>query len=407
MIDSMEISMILALALLLLTIHSIIKYREVNFLKEENIKLKICIEQVKAQEKAASEMQAQMKETFKALSHDALKSNRLSFLEIAEMKFQQQQEGLRSESRLKQQAIESLVKPLSLSLEKVNEKIHLLEKGRASAFSTLQEQIKSLNQTHTLLQNETKNLVKALRTPHVRGRWGEIQLKRVVEIAGMVEHCDFSEQKAGGESLLRPDMIIHLPEDKKVIVDAKTPLFSYLEAIEETDEAKSQIKLQEHAKQLKNHMLQLSQKAYWSQFDQTPEFVVLFLPGEPIFSAALQQDPEIIEWGAKRHVIIATPTTLISLLKSISYGWRQEGLAENARQIGNEGKILYERLLTFSNHFSDIRRGLEKTVDSFNQSVASFEARLVPSAKKLSELGVKTTKTLPETKSVEKVCRKV
>jgi DNA recombination protein RmuC len=395
---SLLISLTVFLALLAAFIY---KVWEVSLLRKENIALLVLCEHMKAKESALSFNQEAIKETFKALSHDALKNNSENFFEMAERRIERQKEGMESEIKLKKQAIENLIKPLSISLEKVNENISILEKNRTIAFSTLHEQIKTLTETHNLLKGETANLVKALRTPHVRGRWGEIQLKRVVEIAGMVEHCDFVQQKTADDGFLRPDMIIHLPENKKVIVDAKTPLIAYLEAIEEPEEAKALLKFKEHAKQLKSHMLQLSQKAYWNQFDETPEFVVLFLPGEPIFSAALQQDPELIEWGAQRHVIIATPTTLIALLKSVAYGWRQESLAENARQIASAGKDLYDRLVIFSSHFADVRKGLEKAVLSFNQSVASFETRLIPGAKKLTELGIKANKDLTHIELVE------
>src|SRR5579863_9280565 len=357
----------------------------------------------RAGDRAAEDLQ----NAFKALAADALKSNNSSFLQIAQETLKRFQSDARGDLDARQKAVADLVAPVRDSLSKVDAQIQQMEIARGHAYGDLKAQVQSLITTQKELQSETGNLVRALRTPNVRGRWGEIQLRRVVEIAGMLSYCDFAEQETihanGGR--LRPDLVVKLPGGKKVVVDAKTPLQAFLDAFETSDEDARRACLANHARQVRDHMKILSGKNYWEQFEATPEFVVMFLPGETFFSAALEQDPGLIEQGVLQRVIPASPTTLIALLKAVAYGWNQEKLARNAQQISTLGKELHERLRKLAVHIAGVGTSLDRAVEAYNQAIGSLENRVLVSARKFSELGASVAEDIPELAPIETTAR--
>ena len=349
----------------------------------------------------------ELRNAFKAMASDALKSNNSSFLVIAEETLKRFQSQARGDLEARQKAVADMVAPVRDSLNKVDAQIQQLEVARSDAYGELRAQVQSLVTTQKELQSETGNLVRALRTPNVRGRWGEIQLRRVVEIAGMLSYCDFTEQESvtTESGRLRPDLVVKLPGGKHVVVDAKTPLQAFLDAFETTDEDARRACLANHARQVRDHMNTLSGKKYWEQFEATPEFVVMFLPGETFFSAALEQDSGLIEHGVLNRVIPASPTTLIALLKAINYGWNQEKLARNAQQISALGKELHDRLRLLAGHITSVGTGLDRAVESYNKAVGSLESRVLVSARKFAELGASVADDIPELAPIETTAR--
>src|SRR5712671_3363453 len=349
----------------------------------------------------------ELRNAFKAMASDALKSNNQQFLTLARENLERFQSEARGDLEGRQKAVADMVAPVRESLSKVDAQIQQMEVARGAAYAGLHAQVQSLITTQAKLQSETGNLVRALRTPNVRGRWGEIQLRRVVEIAGMLSYCDFAEQESVTTETgrLRPDLVVKLPGGKHVVVDAKTPLQAFLEAFETTDEDARRACLANHARQVRDHMNTLSGKKYWEQFDATPEFVVMFLPGETFFSAALEQDSSLIEHGVLNRVIPASPTTLIALLKAINYGWNQEKLARNAQQISALGKELHDRLRLLAGHITQVGTGLDRAVESYNKAVGSLESRVLVSARKFAELGASVADDIPELAPIETTAR--
>ncbi|MBA5874425.1 MAG: DNA recombination protein RmuC [Nitrospira sp. CR1.2] len=364
---------------------------------------------VEDQQSLLTRARQELHESFESLSGQALKQNNEAFLNLARTSFETLQAEARGELSQRHQAIGELVKPLEESLQRYREQLQQAELARQREYGGLDQQLKFMAESHQRLQHETSNLVKALRAPAVRGRWGEMTLRRVAELAGMVMHCDFAEQDSVGtaEGLLRPDMVVYLPGDRQIVVDAKTVLAAYLDAYEAQNDQQRQAHLRRHADQVRARMDALSVKAYWAQYRQAPEFVVLFLPGEQFLGAALEQDPSLIEDGFARGVVLATPATLMALLRAVAYGWKQEQLTEHAEQAGRLGKDLYERVAVLTDHLNDIGLALRNSVGAYNKAVGSLESRVLPAARKFKELGISSEKDIALLEAAEVEPRRV
>ncbi|MFZ3322797.1 MAG: DNA recombination protein RmuC [Usitatibacter sp.] len=337
----------------------------------------------------AGDAKQAMENAFKSLSAEALKTNNAAFMDLAKASLGEFQQVAKGDLEKRQVAIDALVKPVRDSLDKVDEKIHALERAREQAYGEMRQQFTQMGEVQALLRQETSNLVKALRQPHVRGRWGEVQLRRVVEMSGMLKHCDFVEQESAqtDEGKLRPDLIVRLPGNRQIVVDSKSPINSYLDAHEATDDDVRRAKLQEHAQLVRAHLQALSRKSYWDEFQPTPEFVVMFIPGEAFYSAALEAAPDLLDTGFAQNVIMASPASLMALLKAAAYGWRQESIVENTRAISELGRELYKRVGDMADHLNKLGRSLESAQTSYNAAIGSYESRVSVSARKFKELG--------------------
>ncbi len=354
-------------------------------------------------QEALVEAQGELMKQFDALSRRALDMNSKSFLELAKTQMEKMITDVDQKESKRKLELEKLVQPLSKSLDNVSKHVREVEKEREKAYASITEQVKGLSEAQLAIRKEASNLVNALRRPSVRGRWGEMQLKRVVEMAGMLDHCDFTEQATvhTDTGRLRPDMVVHLAGGRAIVVDAKAPLSAYLDAVETDHEDERERFMKKHAEQVKTHIRQLSTKAYQDQFSSTPDMVVLFLPGESFYYAAQEIDPTLIEQGVDNNVVIATPTTLITLLKAVAYGWRQEQLAENAQKISQLGQELYDRLRVLAEHVNKVGRGLNTALNSYNSAVSSMERRVHVSARKFKDLGSSTSAELPEVTALD------
>ena len=410
-------SSVIISSLIALIIGGLITYiysqRKIAQLRENNTELstRLEVEQQNSNEKieALEKARAQLSETFSTLSSQALKNNNEEFLKLAQENLKQYQAQAVNELDKKEKAIEHLLNPIKESLTKTEQQIQSIEKERKESQGALHKHLETMALTQASLQDETRKLVTALRRPEVRGQWGEMTLKRLAELAGMVEHCDFFEQEQvrTDEGALRPDMIVRMPDGREIVVDVKTPLDAYISAIEAVDDTERQIQLTRHTKNVKQRINELADKAYWQQFKNAPDFVVLFIPGDQFLTAALDQEPAILENALARQVILATPTSFVALLRAVGYGWRQEQLAENAEHIKTVGEELYGRLQTFTDHLQKLGKSLDSGMKHYNSAVGSFDSRVLPSARKFNEMGISADKKLIKSKQVETAVRQI
>lgn len=379
-------------------------FREIDRLGAQlETERQVAAERVKAFEQAREQLEA----SFSLLSGDALKRNTDNFLKLAEERFKAQQSSAESSLGAREKAIKELVKPITKALDKTERQIKVMEKERNQAFGEIEKHLGLMSQDQRALQQETRNLVQALRRPEIRGRWGEITLKRLVELAGMVEHCDFDEQiqvrTEGG--VMRPDMVIRMPDEREIVVDVKTPLDAYLSAQEATDDEAREQALAQHTRNVRKRVKELADKAYWQQFSNSPDFVVLFIPGEQFLAAALDRDTTLLEDALGQKVILATPTSFIALLRAVAFTWRQVALIHNAEEIRELAEVFYKRVATFSEHFSRLGKALSNSVDHYNKTIGSLDRQVLPSARRLTELGVKARKEIQQPEQIEKQVR--
>ena len=387
--------------------------RRISALQEENATLRatVDIERRTAGEKVAiiENARTQLSETFTTLSSQALRNSTEEFLKLAQenlKKFHVQAQG---EMDQKEKSIENMLMPVKEALTRTDQHLRELEKDRKEAYGSLTKHLETMAQTQTMLQGETRNLVQALRRPEVRGQWGEITLKRLAELAGMVEYCDFYQQETtqGETGNLRPDMVVRMPDGREIVVDVKTPLDGYLSAVEAPDDGVRTWHLERHARKVRERVRELASRNYWAQFKHSPDFVVMFIPGDQFLSAALDIDRDLLEYALGQKVILATPTSFVALLRAVAYGWRQQSLAETAEKIRDVGEDLYQRLCNFTEHLSKLGKNLGSSLDHYNKAVGSFERQVMPGARKFTEMGITPRKELHDLDQIEKGVRQV
>ncbi len=391
----------------------LVQHRKQSHLRTETARLEaeLAVERRRAEERIAAldEARNQLRETFAAMASEALKHNSGEFLKLAQENLKRFQTHAEGSLTQREQAVENLVKPIREALEKTELQIRHMENDRKEAYGSLTKHLETLAASQIMLQGETRNLVQALRRPEVRGQWGELTLKRLAELAGMVNRCDFYEQEQvqTDTARLRPDMIVRMPDGREIVVDAKTPLDAYLSAIEAGDDETRKRELERHARKVRERVRELSAKAYWQQFRNAPDFVVLFIPGDQFLSAALDHDRSLLEDALTAKVILATPTSFVALLRAVAFGWRQEALNENAEKIREVGEDLYQRLGTFAEHLSKVGKSLDSSVSAYNKAVGSFDSRILPAARKFAELGIAAKTAFAEPDQIERAARTV
>ncbi len=394
----------IALVIGLMLGYLIASLRTMRYKSELESERRAQAEKIKLLEQAGEKLS----DSFSALSSRALQQNNEAFLRLAEQNLSKHQTQAKGELQQREKSIESLIKPIRDTLEKTERQLHSMEKDRKEAFGSLSEHLRQMSDTQVRLQRETGNLVSALRRPEVRGQWGEMTLKRLAELAGMTEYCDFYEQESVSteEGILRPDMVVRMPDKRELVVDAKTPLDAYLNAVQSDNDDERKLELQRHARKLRDRVKELASKAYWLQFKNSPDYVVLFVPGDQFLSAALEQDVSILEYALSNKVILATPTSLIALLRAVAFGWRQQAVAENAEQIQQLGEELHNRMLTFTDHLGKLGSSLGSSIDHYNKAIGSLERSVLPGARKFSELGIEKRKQIESIDPIEKAPRK-
>ena len=375
------------------------------------LEAELAVERRRAEERIAAldEARDQLRETFGAMASEALKHNSGEFLKLAQENLKAFHVHAEGSLTQREKAVENLVKPIREALEKTESQIRHMENARKEAYGSLTKHLETMAESQRLLQGETRNLVQALRRPEVRGQWGELTLKRLAELAGMVDRCDFYEQEQvqTDTGRQRPDMIVRMPDGREIVVDAKTPLDAYLNAVEAGDDETRKRELERHARKVRERVRELSAKAYWQQFRNAPDFVVLFIPGDQFLTAALDQDRSLLEDALAAKVILATPTSFVALLRAVAFGWRQEALTENAEQIRKLGEELYQRLGTFADHLARLGKSLDASVGAYNKAVGSFDTRILPGARKFAELGIAGKDTVAELEQIERAARTV
>jgi DNA recombination protein RmuC len=365
--------------------------------------LEIELATLKAKAETVNAAREELEKAFKAVASDVLRNNNQSFIELATQNLGKFQAEARGDFDKRQQAFAELIKPIGETLKKTEAQIHEIEKERKEAYGNISRYLGSMNETQSQLQAETRNLVQALRRPEVRGQWGEMTLRRLAELAGMVNYCDFFEQDSRDtdSGRMRPDMIVRMPDKRELVVDAKTPLDAYLSAVAaKTDDERQQF-MQQHARKVRERMRELASKAYWNQYQNSPDFVVMFVPGDQFLSAALEVDPQLLEDAFSNKVMLTTPTSLIAVLRAVAFGWRQQAVAENAEKIRELGEELYKRLATFNEHLGRVGRALGQSVEHYNKAVGSLERQVMPSARRFPEMGIHEKKSLEEPDKLE------